>query len=112
MHVIIIDDTSIESCEAHCGVDWSAEENIKLAGQRITERFSDRIDVQYIDLSKSYFEKQARQWQSKIKTEHLNLPLLVINGRVRISGQFDVRMLLDSIDAEREITYKGDTNGQ
>ncbi len=110
MHVIIIDDSSFEPCDYHCGVNWSAEESIELASQRITERFSDGIELQYIDLSKPHSDKQTRQWRSKVKREHLNLPLLVINGQVRISGQFDIRMLVESIDAEREIKSEGDTN--
>jgi len=33
----------------------------------------------------------------------LPLPLLIINGEPRIPGQFDIRLLLDAIDAEIEI---------
>ena len=33
----------------------------------------------------------------------LSLPLLLINGELRISGEFDIRMLLDAIDTKMEI---------
>jgi hypothetical protein len=33
----------------------------------------------------------------------LPLPLLIINGEPRISGQFDIRFLLYAIDTEIEI---------
>jgi hypothetical protein len=33
----------------------------------------------------------------------LSLPLLIIDGQTRISGQFDIRQLIDAINAEVEI---------
>jgi len=31
------------------------------------------------------------------------VPLLLVNGRLRIAGQFDVRQIVDAIEAEMEI---------
>ena len=39
----------------------------------------------------------------KVQAGELLLPLLMINGQVRIVGDFDVRMLVDMIDAQGEL---------
>ncbi|MBA7696303.1 hypothetical protein ES703_104948 [subsurface metagenome] len=43
------------------------------------------------------------EWKEVIKNKGLLLPLLLLNGKLRISGQFDIRQLLDTIEVEIEI---------
>ena len=90
-------------CAANCGVDWPSTEATTLASQRIKERFGDRAQLEYLDLSQPVVEPSSLKWQQKVRDEGLPLPLLVINGVPRILGQFDIRMLLDAVDAETEI---------
>ena len=45
----------------------------------------------------------ALDLQQRISDGNLSLPLLLINGEPRISGPFDIRMLLDAIEAEIEM---------
>jgi len=97
-----MDDSKAEKCEAHCGIDWSSKEAITLINQRIKERFGGRVKLEYLDLSKPRTGR-ALELNQLVKDENLPLPLLVINGQPRISGQFDIRHLLDAIDAEMEI---------
>ena len=99
----IIDDSSQEKCDASCGVDWSSPEVIASVSQRIKDRFSDKIQVQYLDLSKTTDNHDALEWKEVIKDKNLSLPLLLLNGQPRITGEFDVRQLLDAIEAEMEI---------
>jgi len=101
IQVTIIDDSQRERCEAKCGVDWSSTEAISLAAKGIKDRFGDRVQLEYIDLSEAVNSHHTIELSQKIKS--LPLPVLVINGESRISGQFDIRMLLDAIDAEIEI---------
>ena len=108
IQIVIVDDSKGEKCDAHCGVDWSSAESITLASQRIRDRFGDRIQLEYLDLSKPGANHRALELNQPIKNKNIALPLLVINGQPRISGQFDIRMLLDAIDAEREITLHQD----
>ena len=103
IQIAIVDDSRSERCEAHCGVDWSSAETIALASQRIKERFGDRIHLEYLDLSNPRINYQALELNQGIKNKELPLPVLVVNGHPRISGQFDIRQLLDVIDAEVEI---------
>ena len=102
MQITVIDDSKTEKCEAHCGIDWSSKEAITLINQRIKERFGGRVKLEYLDLSKPRTGR-ALELNQLVKDENLLLPLLVINGQSRISGQFDIRHLLDAIDAEMEI---------
>ena len=53
IQVTIVEDSKVEKCHAHCGVDWSSVETIALASQRIKDRFGDNIQLEYLDLSKS-----------------------------------------------------------
>jgi len=99
--ITIVDDSKGEKCEAHCGIDWSSPETIALATKRIKDRFGDRIELEYLDLSQPMVKHHALELSQQVR--NLPLPLLVINGQPRISGQFDIHLLLDAIDAELEI---------
>ena len=102
IQITIVDDSKGEKCDAHCGMDWSSPEVIVLANKRIEDRFGDGIQLKYIDLSRP-MTNHSLEWSQSIKYKSLLLPLLVINGQLRISGQFDISQLLDAIDAEMEI---------
>ena len=101
VQIIIIDDSKGDKCDVNCGVDWSSAEAITLANQRIKDRFGDSVQLEYINLSKPMNSRRDFGLNQRIKD--LPLPLLVINGEPRISGQFDIRLLLDAIEAEMEM---------
>jgi len=103
IQIIILDDSNGEQCDTSCGIDWSSAEAITLARQRIKDRFGDKIQLEYLDLSKATANHDALEWNKIIKEKNLPLPLLLINGQTRISGLFDIRQLLDVIEAEMEI---------
>ena len=103
VQVTIVDDSKGEKCDAHCGVDWSSVEAITLASQRIKDRFGDKIQLEYLDLSKVTASHEVSKWSQTIKDKNLSLPLLLINDQPRISGQFDLRQLLDAIETELEM---------
>ena len=106
IQVSIIDDSKGEQCDDRCGVDWSAAEAITLASQRIRDRFGDKIQLEYLDRSQPTANCQALALFPGIKNRELSLPLLLINGKLRISGQFDIRLLLDAINAELELNHE------
>ncbi len=103
IQIAIVDDSKGEKCEAHCGVDWSSVEAIALASQRIKDRFGDKIQLEYLDLSKPMINHHALELSRRIRNKNLPLPLLLIDGKSRISGEFDIRQLLNAIDVEIEI---------
>lgn len=97
----IVADSRFKPCVAECGMDWSAVGAITLAKMRIKERFGDRAQLDYIDLPQATDSQRIRELKSKI--QDLPLPLLLINGHPRIYGEFDIRRLLDAIEAEMEM---------
>ncbi len=99
--ITIIDDSKGEKCEANCGIDWSSPEAVALATKRIKDRFGDGVELEYLDLSQPMVKHHVLELNQQLR--NLPLPLLVINGQPRISGQFDIHLLLDAIDAELEI---------
>ena len=103
IQVTIVDDSQGVKCDALCGVDWSSTEAISLATKRIKERFGDKVQLEYLDLAKSITGDRALELNRQVRDKDLSLPLLVINGQPRISGQFDVRQLVDAIETEVEI---------
>ncbi len=101
IQITIVDDSRIKPCPAECGIDWSAAGAIALANQRVKDRFGDRAQLDYIDLPKATDSQHIRELKPII--QDLPLPLLLINGHPRIFGEFDIRRLLDAIEAEMEI---------
>jgi len=103
IQIIILDDSTRRVCDADCGEDWSSPEAIALAHQRIIDRFGDNIQLEYIDLSSGTANHHTSEWSQVIRDRNLLVPLLLVNGELRISGQFDIRQLLDVIEAEIEM---------
>jgi len=103
IQITIIGDSSQGECDAGCGEYWSSPEALALAEQRIKDRFGDKIQLQYLDLPKAVPNHDALEWSEVIKNKNLLLPLLIINGQLRISGLFDICQLLDTIEVEIEI---------
>ncbi len=103
IQVVIVGDGDLESCGVNCGVDWSSAETIDLANQQIKNKFGNGIQLKYIDRVKSATDDLALELKFGIRNKNMPLPWLIIDGESRISGQFDIRMLIDAIDAEIEI---------
>ena len=73
------------------------------AAERINERFGESIVFEFIDLSKAEADNHILETAQEIENKNYSYPLLVIDGNPRISGQFDIRQLLDAIEVEMEI---------
>ncbi|MFC2001101.1 hypothetical protein ACFLUZ_01190 [Chloroflexota bacterium] len=107
IQIVIINDKGAGKCDASCGVDWSSAEVMALADQQVKARFGDRVQLEYLDLSQPVTHHHVLEWQQRTRNGNLPLPLLIINGELRISGQFDMRLLLDAVDADIEIHRRG-----
>ena len=103
IQITILDDSSREECDASCGENWSSPEVIALARQRIKDGFGDKMRLEYLDIARATANRQVLEWSQVIRNKSLAVPLLLINGETRIAGQFDIRQLLDAIEAEIEI---------
>lgn len=103
VEINIIDDTSRRDCDINCGTDWSSPEAVILASQQIKSRFDKEVRLEYIDLSRTTLDDQAVQWHRTIRERGLSVPLLLINGHLRVAGQFDTRQIIDAVEAEMEL---------
>ena len=102
INIVIVDDSTAERCEVQCGEDWYAAETLALARQRIEERFGSKVHLEYIDLAKSADEPHILELKRRIAEEKTQFPVLVIDGKPRVFGLFDIRILLDTIEVELE----------
>lgn len=101
IQVIIVTDSGGQPCEGNCGLDWSLPATITEAGERIKASFGDRVEFKHLNLSEA--GEIDPELPQKVRSQELSLPLLLIDGEVRISGRFGLRMLMDAISAEIEI---------
>ncbi len=109
IQIAIVTDGISEACGVDCGADWSSPETQALAQQRAKERFGDRIRLEFVTMAEDKADKRMVKLKQQIENDNLNLPLLLIEGEPIISGQFDIRLVLDAINAEleiRELTYE------
>ena len=103
IQITVLDDRRPDECQAGCGIDWASPEEVALANQRIKERFGDRVKMEYLNMSGTDANNDMQRWKETIQKRNLLLPLLLLNGNLRISGQFDIRQMLDAIEVEIEL---------
>ena len=84
-------------CAEPCGVDWTEEENQRLARQNLRQFFGDGVELEFYDAGEA-----PPDIARGLKEGGLILPLLVINGKVRLQGFFDFRRLRDMVEAVGE----------
>ncbi len=105
LNVAIIEQAAnAKLCSESCGVNWLKPEPQKDAGERLRKLYGNSVNIEFLDLDIPEVRQKHGGWLKRVKEENLLLPLLVINGEIRISGFFDTRMLLDMVDAEGELS--------
>jgi disulfide oxidoreductase YuzD len=102
IQVTILNDPLRQDCDASCGTDWSSLQALDQARKQINERFDREIQLTYLDLTKDTTSSDVLKWNDEIESKNLSLPLLILNGQLRISGRFDIRQLLDIIEVQIE----------
>jgi len=102
LRVVIVNNSGSIHCEVGCGWDWSQPETLKLAEERLRSRYGLQVQLDYIDLAQ-FGSPPLADCQTDEMEEGAPFPRLVINGLVKIAGDFDLRMLLDAVEVESEI---------
>jgi glutaredoxin len=102
IQALIVFDSTAKSCEAACGLNWRDANNLSILKKRLKERLGDGVAVALLDVSEE--NDRERQIKSKIVLENLTLPVLFVDGTVRISGEFDMRQVLDAVEAALELS--------
>lgn len=100
---IINDPLKKQDCDASCGADWSSLQTLDLARKQVNERFGGNIQLTYMDIAGETAGSEPDKWMVALKEHNLSVPLLVINGQLRISGNFNIRQMMDAIEVEMEM---------
>lgn len=97
LRITIVDGAASRSCAVDCGTDWSRPEEITAARREVRSRFGNRVSVGYLELPGAGDTPAGRRVERAIRG--MPLPVLLANGRPRIAGKFDLRQLIDVIEA-------------
>lgn len=100
LKVVIVNHSGSVHCQVGCGLDWSLPDNLKLAENRLQSRYGLEIRLEYVDLAIS---GEVFSEAGETEEEEVRFPRLLINGKMKIAGDFDMRMLLDAVEVESEI---------
>ncbi len=92
-------------CLEGCGTNWLEEGNQHLAKESLKRCFGEKVAVNFYDLAQTATQQRFADIIHMAEEQSLCFPLLVVNGKVRISGFFDQRMLLDMLDAEEDLQF-------
>ena len=103
--VTVVDDAGSPKCEARCGLDLSSPETFKSTADVLQRAFGNRVKLEYATLDALQASPLA-DINARVKAGELSLPLLLINGKARVSGYFDLHLLQESIQAEIEMAAR------
>jgi hypothetical protein len=103
LRVVIVNNTGSIHCQVGCGWDWSQPEHLKLAEECLLDRYGAEVQVEYIDLIHSGGLPPAGCQTEETEEEETRFPRLLINGKMKIAGDFDMRMLLDAVEVVAEM---------
>jgi disulfide oxidoreductase YuzD len=103
--VTVVDDAAIPKCEARCGLDFSSPETFKSTTEILRQLFGSRVKLEYAGMDAIQAGTLAEMGE-RVRSGDLVLPLLLINGKPRISGYFDLHSLQEVIQAEIEMATR------
>jgi glutaredoxin len=103
--VTVVDDPTGTGCEARCGLDLSSPETFRSTAGVLRKLFGARVKLEYVTLDTAQAGPLA-EIAIRVKAGELSLPLLLVNGKPRVSGYFDLHLLQESIQAEIEMAAR------
>ena len=103
IQVTVLDDTKAEKCEGRCGLDFSSPEAVESVTKLLNKLYGEKVQLQYLDLAEPSLSHSYPEIVERVRTENLALPLLLINGNLRIAGYFDIYLLQSVIQTEMEM---------
>jgi len=105
IRVTIIDDDKAEKCEGHCGLDLTSPRTIEEITGLLKNLYGETVELEFLDLAESTTSRSYPEIVDRIRKENLALPLLLINGNLRIAGYFDIYQLQNTIQVEIEMEW-------
>ena len=101
--VTIIDDAGADKCDGHCGLEFSSPQVIEEVTELLGNIYGETVQLEYLDLSGPLATRLYPEMVERVRIEGLPLPLLLVNGNLRVSGYFDIHLLKSVIQAELEM---------
>lgn len=95
IRVTIFDHTTQEHCSVHCGVERMQDE-VAFIAEHLKNRYGEGVEVEYIDLAHSPQNDEVRD---RIGAQNLPLPVVAINGVLKLAGSLQYRIIADAIEA-------------
>lgn len=102
IQVTIIGDSAAASCEGECTTDWMKADNQETARAAVAKRIGEDAALEFLEVSGGAADSRQKTLISHVRSERLPFPVLMLNGNARINGPFDLRMLIDVIEAEMD----------
>jgi len=105
IRVTIIDDAKAEKCEGHCGLDFTSPQTIEETAELLKNLYGETVELECLDLEEPATSLSYPEIVSRIRKDKLALPVLLINGNLRIAGYFDIYQLQNTIQVEMEMSW-------
>ena len=102
IRITVVDGAGGSKCEGRCGLDFSKDETLKSTRELLHKRYGKRVTLEYVDLGGNQ-SGSSMEIAEMVRHEEMSLPLLLVNGKLRISGYFDLRSLQEAVQAEIEM---------
>lgn len=106
IRVTIYEDSQREQCSGGCGMDCSAAETQQFIKEHLKQLYGEMIKVEHVDLAAPSCDQSHIEFAQSIKARDFMLPLVLINGKPRLSGYFDMRQLKEAIQTEIETSHE------
>ena len=88
LQIKIIDVDCNTLCQTKCGTNWSNPDIRTQVTKELKERYRNRIKIEYTKAAVHDSEKG---------------PILIMNGQIRLTGQFDKLQLIEIIETDLEL---------
>ena len=96
LRITIFDDSGGEHC-SQCG------ESLELVLEHIRGRYGVGVEVEYLDLAQPEASLQHQGLVHRIRKGELMLPLVAIDGVLRLSGRVEYRTIVEAIETLKEV---------
>ena len=99
VRLTVVGNSRAPVCQANCGAGWSQPETLSQARLALWERFGGSVRLSYVDTEHS-------KDRLKLPPGEKGYPLLMVDGNIRLSGQFDLRQVMDVAEAQLEMAVR------
>ena len=103
IQVTVVDNSQSEKCEGRCGLDFSSPATVEFVTEHLNKLYGDSVKLEYLDLADPSTRSSHPDIVVMLADRDLPLPLLLVNGNLRISGYFDIYILQNVIQTEMEM---------